>query len=88
MGASRPGGDRSLVPPRVRVKWFGYLALIGTGLATRGVPAWALAGVALACLATPVALAANYGSAGLRELFLINRAPLIRRRNTEVKELT
>jgi hypothetical protein len=45
-----------------------------TGFATGGAPAWALAGLALACVATPLALAANYGSAGLRQLFFISRA--------------
>jgi hypothetical protein len=45
-----------------------------TGFATGGAPAWALAGLALACVAPPLALAANHGRAGLRELFFITRA--------------
>lgn len=78
----------SLVPAVVRARWYAYLALSVTGFATGGAPAWALAGVVLACVATPLALAASHGSAGLRELFLISRAPLIGRRNTEPKEST
>ena len=84
---SHDGAGSPLVSARVRLRWCGYLALTGTGMATGGVPAWALAGVALACLATPLALAANHGSAGLCELFLISRAPASRRPNTELKEL-
>ena len=77
----------SLVSARVRLRWCGYLALIGSGIATGGVPAWVLAGVALACVATPLALATNHGSAGLRALLLFSRAPVLRRPNTEPKEL-
>jgi hypothetical protein len=78
----------SLVPTRVRARWYGYLALTVTGFATGGAPAWALAGAALACVATPLALAATYGSTGLRHLFLISRAPVTRRPNTEPEDMT
>lgn len=64
----------SLVSPVVRVRWYAYLALLVIGFATGGASAWALAGVALACVATPLALATYHGSAGLRQLFFVSRA--------------
>jgi hypothetical protein len=62
--------------------------VFGAGVATGGVPAWALAGVALACAATPMALFARHGAAGPRELFLVGRTPVSRRPDTDLKELT
>ncbi len=79
--------SQSLVSARVRAKWYGYLTLTGTGFATGAAPAWALAGATLACVATPLALVAHYGRAGLRELFLFSRASVTRRPDTEPKEL-
>jgi hypothetical protein len=63
-----------LVPAVVRARWYAYLALSVTGFATGRAPAWALACVVLACVATPLALAANHGRAGLRELLFIRHA--------------
>lgn len=78
----------SLVPAVVRARWYACLVLLVTGFASGGAPAWALVGVVVACVATPLALAASHGSAGLRELFFISRAPGTRRPNTERKEST
>jgi hypothetical protein len=88
VGRTHDVAGASLVPLRVRARWYAYLALSVAGVATGGAPAWALAGVVLACVATPLALVARHGAAGLRELFFIRCAPVIRRPNTELKELT
>ena len=64
----------TLVPVRVRAAWYGHLALIVLGLGL-GAPAWAIATLAVGCMAIPAVLAVVHGSAGVRALRLASARP-------------